>query len=564
VQRIESLHANLEREKNEMTPRPPWPSAQEVLPGFAVNPLATSEETLGDLIQHFKDELSLEKRDNEKKALTATVRDWLGQEDLCESDLVGKHRYFVCKGTGAHVPVYLRAKGVVRNRKIRKGDLEKLLAKFWADRRLSIRIETNLNATPLAEFFHEWLVTLTGNQKAAVELAYNMLSVCEQYQLDPDCAMFLRIMRGELSEHAMFDQADMLANLRDVMVANDPRQKKFLSRFTIHRILNKFFSTKARQDMLRLRFALVLSCKGQTMVDYEQLFIEDEDGNQSRFVEMMRRQHVEEATVFTVEVEEALREAIRADGQLDLNNARMALKHLDPAMPNSRIEDLMAFGCSMTVSELDRYGQFFAIDAEPFLARLRRGVLLRRYSRRPTAEGESDAGSDSDDAAPDDDELERDRAMNHGASFDDEVDEIIIPEGRLRQTMMFSGETASSGADDKGLKLKGATATTAATAAGIDSPGAEDGKRRARFAQRRSEFDFLDAFTRRHNKRESDAAELAAKNRRRSSVAPRKGSQSQPAGVGNGGERVATPEAALGAIKEAMRRNSRVSPPKPA
>jgi len=508
MQRLESLQANLEREKNDMTPRPPWQTAQEILPGFSVNSLATSEETLADLIQFFKDELTEEKREAERKALSKTVRDWLGQEDLCEGDLVGKHRYFVCRGTGGHVPVYLRARGVVRNRKIRKGDVEKLLAKLWSDRRISLRVETNLNATPIGDFFHEWLIGVTGNSTAAVELAYNILAVCEQYQQDPDCGMFIRIMRGELCEHAMYEQHDLLENLLEMMRVNDPHKKKVLSRFTLHRILNKFFPTKSRQDMLRLRFSLMLSCKGQTLVDYDGLFAEDEEGNQSRFVETIRRQHVEEATSFTVAVEEALREAIRDDGKLDLNNARMSLKHLDPAMPNTRIEEVMAFGCGLTLHEMERYGQFFAVEAEPFLERVRRGVLLHRYSR--ATNDESDGGSDDDGGLYNDDRAERERAREEG--IDDEERDIIVPESRFRNSSVFgSSVTHSSGGQASDPKPKESAAKpngkpnasppkeplSPAGASKVDSaPLSPSGtKKLMTAAEKKEDFAFLQAFT---------------------------------------------------------------------
>jgi Skp family chaperone for outer membrane proteins len=535
---------NQERERNEMTPRPSWTSVHEVLPAFSQNALATSEETLADLVDFFKFELSNEKRENERKALSATVREWLGHEDLCESDLVGRHRYFVCKGTGEHIPVYLRAAGVVRNRKMRKGQLEKLLKKFWDERRMDLHAETNLNPTPLPEYYHRWLQKVTGNAKAAIEVAYNMFSVCEQYQLDPDCAMFLRIMRGELSEHAMFDQAVMLDNLREVMIANDPSRKHALSRYTIHRILAKFFPTKAQQDMLRLRFALALTSKGQTMVDYEGLFSEDEDGNQSRFVEMIRRQHVEEATVFTVEVEEALRETIEPKsgldptGVLDMYNARMAIKHLDPAMPNNRVDDIMAYGCGMTVSELFAHGQHHRTEAEPFLARLRRGVLLRRYSRRPPAEGEEPESEDDSSDEENDDRHVAEDDDGHGLhAAEGEVEEIIIPEARLRQTVMFSNINAS---------LDHNTATSGAAPL---SPGT--GARRATMKAGKGKDDdlkFLESFTRKYQPKtqEEEAVESEAHDSRRASAAApsdhpqgRRGSRRRSTHGGTEADRVA-------------------------
>jgi len=395
--RIEQLQSNLEREKNEMTPRPKWRSFEEVLPEFHVNALCTSEEILEEVILEFKSKLSRERKLLEQNALSDTVRTWLGDEDLCESDLVGRHKYFVCRGTGEHVPVYLRAAGHVRNRRLKKSDVEQLIGKFWIDRRIQLRVDTMFNAQPIGDFFLEYLESFTGSRKAALELAYNVIHVCEQFQSDPDCNMFLRCLRGELSEHAVFDQMDMLVMLKDMFVLNDRSHKGVLSRFTIGRILNKFFPTKSRQDMLRLRFALMLDSGGQTLCDYNILFSEDSDANQSRLIELVRRQHVEELQTFTVEVEEALREAITGTGMMNLSAARQHLKSLDPLMPNGKIDEIVSFGCGMTPTELEAHGQYYTTEAEPFLARVRRGVLLKRFSRPSYDLSDSDEAEDDEE-----------------------------------------------------------------------------------------------------------------------------------------------------------------------
>lgn len=395
VQRIEGLVANIEREQQDMTPRPMWELVATAMPDFPMSELSTSCEILEELVMYLREQKENDRREVERKAISNTVRQWLGEEDACESDLTaGRNKTFVCKGTGLHVPLYLRSRGVVRNRKMRKGDVEKILSKFWTSRRMHLRTESSLNAQALPEFLLAFLTSFTGSHRAAIELAYNVFAVCEANHHDPDCGMMLRIFKNELSEFAIYDQIDMLTSLEEAIREQDKTSKGCVSRFAVHRVLSKLFPAKSRHDMMRLRFALILTSKGSSMVDHHVLFNEDDEGNQSRFVTLLRAQHVDEVTSFTVEVEETLRDVIR-DGMIDVNEARIAMKRLDTDMPNVKIEEIVAFGCGLTTEQLDEKGQYLKTTAETFLTRLRSGILLRRHGRKLTDTGDEDADYDN-------------------------------------------------------------------------------------------------------------------------------------------------------------------------
>ena len=284
---------------------------------------------------------------------------------------------------------------------MKKGDVENLLARFWQDRRTRIRADSQLGAQPIEEFFYEWLRKETPSHKHAINLAYNMLAVCEANQQDPDCSMILRVLGGEISEMAVFDQFDLVLRLKEVVQHHDKQKKGAITRLTFQRILNKFFPAKSIDDMLHLRFALIRFCQGSNVVDYEALFNEDDEGNQTQFVEMMRTQHMHEIASFVVEVEEAIREVINvADGTVAFGSARTGVKFIDSAMPSYHIDEMLAYGCKMTLDELMAHGEHFSVPAEPLLARIRTGVLLKRHTRR---EVDSDASSSDEEDAEDED-----------------------------------------------------------------------------------------------------------------------------------------------------------------
>jgi hypothetical protein len=471
TKRVEKLQRS--KDDDTLTPRPDWVSVSEVLHDFTPNQLQCSDEILDELISYFKEKLREDHRVAEQRAYSSTVRQWLGEEDLCEGDLVGKGKHFVAKGTGPHVPIYLRHRGLLRNQYMKKGYVENLLEKFWKERRNHLRLEGQLGAKKIDEYFHEWLEKESPTHRHAVNLAYNLLAVCEANQYDPDCSMTLRILRGEISEWAMYDQLDMVDKLHEIVANHDKSKQGAVTRLTVQKILNRFFVAKSMDDMLRLRFALIRFCGGTNIVDYEALFNEDEEGNQTKFVEMMRTQHMQEIAHFVVEVEEAIREVINQnEGTVSIGSARTAIKLLDTAMPMEKIDEMLAFGCKMTTDELFTHGELYTVQAELLLERIRTGVLLKRYSRREEDEESSSDdhshSSEEEDLRSDLDELdaERDRrdqrAVNRDSSIartqrQEEIQELLKDLNLDAIATMGSGEDggASGGKPPSPLVPKG-------------------------------------------------------------------------------------------------------------
>ena len=410
-----------------MTPRPQWVRIQEEIPDFQLNFLASTSDTVDDLVGYMKDKVRSELLDNERRAFGNTIVQWLGEENLCESDLLHIGKFFVGRGTGPHVPIYLRAHGKIRDMRLTKGHVETLLKKFWMARRARLKHSQvgGIKATEFDAFFLEWLTGETGSVGKAIDLAYNLLSVCARYQRDPDCGIFTRVLNGEVCELAVFDQEETVERLFEAIQKLDTRRQGLVTRISIHRVLSKLFPAKGRHDMHRLRFALITFCRGADVVDYRALFKEDGDGNQSKFIELLRSQHLQEITSHVVDVEEALRRIVvdPEDGRrspsrstfpneaddggapptrtmIELTAAREVLRDLDHQLPDAQLEEIIAYGCGLTTADMGP-GAIFSAPAEIFLRRIRTGALLKRYSPKMKERRDSGGALTEDDEESD-------------------------------------------------------------------------------------------------------------------------------------------------------------------
>ncbi|CUG83694.1 Hypothetical protein, putative [Bodo saltans] len=388
-----------------LTPRPSWISVKAILPKWSL-PQQSSDEILNDIVTQVKASQRDDKRADEVASMSKAVREWFGENNLCEGDLSrGQVKTFIGRGNGPHVPVFLRFQGHLRNRRLNKGDVENMLKHFWTDRKRSTDDSAAnggvlagggatatsgsgdaspiLSSGPLSiqDYFLEWLIKCTGSHQGAIELAYNIMDVCSRFTRDPDCGMFLAILNNDVNEAAYFDQLSVVEQLQMVLRHHDKNDIGILKRSRVHHILLKLFPAKSLDAMLRLRFALLSHLDIHTdCIRYAEVFEEDHDGNQTRFVELVREQHLEEMMEYIVDVEEAIREAPNAEGVLTASMVRNALHFLDPKIPSAKMDSLLA--CGLKIHAMSSEFDEMHVSPEDFILRLRKGILLTPYSRR--------------------------------------------------------------------------------------------------------------------------------------------------------------------------------------
>jgi len=281
------------------------------------------------------------------------------------------------------------------------------------------------NKIHLSDFFKIFLERKFKTTSKSIEFAYNFLSALKKYDFDSDCALFLLIMNHELPEEIRADQLVLLNTLleecerEEVQVRGHCEGHLPLNSFI--RVIRRVIPTKGAFAFRRLEKALHLECKGRKNVLYNKLLEEDEHGNQGRFCETLRTQHVSECTTFANHVMEVIDQFARDDDvaqtllaskqkaaadsdeeeeeegfafkvptaesvsalaatHLPLSKLREALVYADPDISRAGVNKLLARGCCMGVEEMLVVEiQNLAYSVSDFKANISRGLIKKSF-----------------------------------------------------------------------------------------------------------------------------------------------------------------------------------------
>jgi hypothetical protein len=361
------------------TPRPNWKKAQSS--GYIGGDIDVGEQTsdtlVGQLYQRI-DKLVSELAAAKRKLLRLKGDDDADDDDDDEDP----DKYFECRGVGDTVPRYLRLNGVVRNRKFQKAEFEDLVKDIWREKYES----ATYRSMPLDEFLYLYLQHKHSVHAVVCEWGYNIVDCLQRYQYDADIDLFGTILEKAMSEEVYEDQMRMLSELQARLAAEDTHGTGRVSRRKVAKVLKAFFVTKDDNNLTKSKRALYFDNPGQ-LVDYTRLFEENEDGDQGRFVEAIRDQHVEELSEFFSAIEDKCHERQAKDGTITMKKLVEILGELDPAKPHDEVIEYMCRGYGVT-NPLSLHVDM-SIDTEIFLSKLNQRLVSRSGPKPVTLGDES-------------------------------------------------------------------------------------------------------------------------------------------------------------------------------
>jgi hypothetical protein len=358
--------------------------------------------------------------------LSGTITNTSNAEGDDDEKLESGWSHFEGLGLDGSIPKYLRISGKVQNLFMTKRDTEQHVNEIWAAKEefegkldagethdgeaLDVdteKAESGTHQLHLAAFFEIFLEQRFKTQTRAVEFAYNFIDSLTKYSFDSDCKLFLLIMQGDLSEEIRHDQLNMLDDLLNELRHEDALvHQKVEGRLALDvffRVIRRVFPTKGENSIRRMEKALELEIKGRRLVLYEELLEEDEEGNQGKFCETLRLQHLNECSAFSKRVldvisqyfNDAVSEGTTSDANteialmstsepsLSVHQLRDALSLADPDKSRNEINKYLARGCNksmqdMLLMETDRS---VMVPVFGFKANLRRGLIKKSKPR---------------------------------------------------------------------------------------------------------------------------------------------------------------------------------------
>ncbi|KAG1697177.1 hypothetical protein DVH05_017562 [Phytophthora capsici] len=128
-----------------------------------------------------------------------------------------KQDYIMALGMHEAVPLFLRHRGKLKRRTLKKIDVEKVVRKVWVEKRK--REQRNpLGRFPLEQVLYEKLHRKYGFQPLIAEWGYNLLLALQTFSWDSEIEMFLLCLTGAVSDLVYVDQEQMIQGCQRLLL----------------------------------------------------------------------------------------------------------------------------------------------------------------------------------------------------------------------------------------------------------------------------------------------------------------------------------------------------------
>ncbi|KAL4105963.1 hypothetical protein PRIC1_004018 [Phytophthora ramorum] len=125
--------------------------------------------------------------------------------------------YIMALGMHEGIPMFLRHRGKLKRRVLKKIDVEKVVRKVWVEKRK--REQRNpLGRFPLEQVLYEKLHRKYGFQPLIAEWGYNLLLALQMFSWDSEIEMFLLCLTGAVSDLVYVDQEQMIQGCQQLLL----------------------------------------------------------------------------------------------------------------------------------------------------------------------------------------------------------------------------------------------------------------------------------------------------------------------------------------------------------
>ena len=292
--------------------------------------------------------------------------------------------HFEGLGNESSVPIYLRTEGKIQNILLSKRDTELIINEIWITRENLLKKSGNFQQEKFDEFFNNYLYERFKDKNRVVEFAYNFVDALKKYYRDSDCRLFSLVLNGEISEEVRNDQIAMQVEFLEELKKEELMHRtgtEVLGSISFDgfiRVLKRMFPNKGEQSVQRLERVLLYETGNAKTVKYIELLEEDENGNQGKFCELLRAQHLTECLSFTENVMESIDQFRDGQDYVSIGRFREALDFVDPHKARAEINRLLSRGSGLPIEEmLIAEAKQTLITVDQFKNRLKNGLLKK-------------------------------------------------------------------------------------------------------------------------------------------------------------------------------------------
>lgn len=265
--------------------------------------------------------------------------------------------HFMGLGFGLQVPTYLRTNGKIQNLFMSRREAVSLINEIFNRENRKDNVIFSLQ-------FEQFLEDKYLNKTKSIETAYNLLDATRKYNFCSDCRLFKMILENELPESAWHEMIQTVQAIQSEVekelisgagkstgIGGDSKAKLPIDVFL--RILRNTLGVKSDTSFSKLTKLVAMESKGTRAINPYVLFTEKENGDRSRFLELLRFQFTSECAEFDRRITDCLNKA-KEPGTSDgyIGKLRDALSFADPNKTRADINKMLARGCGVTIEEV--------------------------------------------------------------------------------------------------------------------------------------------------------------------------------------------------------------------
>ncbi|CAH1779147.1 unnamed protein product [Owenia fusiformis] len=321
VEQRDQFYIECETLRRTATPRPEWEKAGDHVTGG----LARWQE------------ISEGKTSNE-------LVDLLIEEVQGAGDSASGAEYFDGQGVDENVPKYLRFEGQVRNRRLGKRDTALLIRDIWREKASHDAEKTDGKREKMDDFMYIYLQRRFALEQMIIEWGYNLLDSCERFaEADPNIGLFYKVLVGK-GDEAIFhrDLRNMAKLLKHLTQADaDKGNTGTLTKEDFKIALQQYYPEKDEEKINKLieQAEIELEAKDEEVLEYRNMFMEDDEGNMGEFLTEVKKQGKDAKLEYVEEIKEHFGEAT----ELSVEELRKAISTVDPTIDATSLDNYISW-----------------------------------------------------------------------------------------------------------------------------------------------------------------------------------------------------------------------------